>query len=58
MRFIKGDNLKHAIDRFHASRRASGHGAFRQVLRRFLDVCTPWPTPHSRRRAAPRPQAG
>src|SRR5262245_31617241 len=39
MRFIKGDNLKHAIDAFHASKAGFDSVAFRQVLRRFLDVC-------------------
>jgi serine/threonine protein kinase len=44
MRFIKGDNLKEAIGRFHQAEgpaRATGERslAFRQLLRRFIDVC-------------------
>jgi serine/threonine-protein kinase len=64
MRFIKGDNLKEAIKRFHeasplASRPASGgrqpsdtsseHNLeFRQLLRRFIDVCNAIAYAHSR----------
>ena len=47
MRFVKGDSLKEAIERFHADestnkdpgRSASGGLALRKLLRRFLDVC-------------------
>jgi serine/threonine-protein kinase len=53
MRFIRGDNLKDAIQRFH---QADGRGrdpsersvAFRQLLRRFLDVCNAVAYAHSR----------
>jgi serine/threonine-protein kinase len=53
MRFIKGDSLQQAIDRFHA---AEGPGrdpgerrlALRQLLRRFLDVCNAVAYAHSR----------
>jgi serine/threonine protein kinase len=44
MRFIKGDNLKEAIRRFHAAERPGRDPgerslALRQLLRRFVDVC-------------------
>ena len=55
MRFIEGDSLKQAIERFHDS---SGHSqeepraydslAFRQLLRRFVDVCNAIAYAHSR----------
>jgi eukaryotic-like serine/threonine-protein kinase len=53
MRFIRGDSLKAAIDRFHA---AEGPGrppaeramAFRALLRRFVDVCNAVAYAHSR----------
>jgi formylglycine-generating enzyme required for sulfatase activity len=53
MRFIKGDNLKEAIERFH---RADGPGrdpgeralALRQLLGRFVDVCQAVAYAHSR----------
>jgi tetratricopeptide (TPR) repeat protein/tRNA A-37 threonylcarbamoyl transferase component Bud32 len=53
MRFIKGDNLKAAVRRFHAratdGRRASFDGVdFRQLLRRFIDVCNAIAYAHSR----------
>jgi tetratricopeptide (TPR) repeat protein len=48
MRFVKGDNLKHAIDRFHDSRKGFDTVEFRQVLRRFLDVCNAVAFAHSR----------
>jgi eukaryotic-like serine/threonine-protein kinase len=63
MRFIKGDNLKEAIGRFHgtapsaAIRQTGGLGgegdsqrnlAFRQLLRRFVDVCNAVAYAHSR----------
>jgi serine/threonine protein kinase len=64
MRFIKGDSLQDAIDRFHAgrSREPSETGenaarlaaptfhslAFRQLLRRFVDVCNAVSYAHSR----------
>src|SRR5262249_46738585 len=37
MRFVKGDNLDHAIRRFHASKEGFDSVEFRQLLRRFLD---------------------
>ena len=53
MRFIKGDSLKEAIERFHtggepgpdAGRRSLG---LRQLLRRFTDVCNAIDYAHSR----------
>src|SRR6266550_7739707 len=53
MRFIRGDSLKDAIDRFHAadnSDRDPGERslAFRQLLRRFVDVCNAVAFAHSR----------
>jgi serine/threonine protein kinase/tetratricopeptide (TPR) repeat protein len=60
MRFIRGDNLKEAIDRFHGEpgrasagsrRKARGANAtplaFRQLLRRFIDVCNAIDYAHS-----------
>ena len=53
MRFIKGDSLKEAIDRFHADK--SHHGdpgrrslELRKLLRRFTDVCNAIEYAHSR----------
>jgi serine/threonine-protein kinase len=60
MRFIKGDSLKEAIDRFHGERGGASAGrrsrrgarpspvAFRQLLRRFVDVCNAVEYAHSR----------
>jgi serine/threonine-protein kinase len=54
MRFIKGDSLKEAIRRFHEADRAPDRDpgerslAFRQLLRRFLDVCNAVAYAHSR----------
>jgi eukaryotic-like serine/threonine-protein kinase len=53
MRFIKGDSLKDAIDRFHqadAALRDPGERslALRQLLRRFIDVCNAIAYAHSR----------
>jgi tetratricopeptide (TPR) repeat protein/tRNA A-37 threonylcarbamoyl transferase component Bud32 len=53
MRFIKGDSLKEAIDRFHgdeALRRAPGRRSLelRRLLRRFTDVCNAIDYAHSR----------
>jgi serine/threonine-protein kinase len=54
MRFIKGDSLKEAIRRFHEADQAPGRNsserslAFRQLLRRFLDVCNAVGYAHSR----------
>jgi serine/threonine-protein kinase len=53
MRFIKGDSLKEAIDRFH-SRGALPHDtgerslALRKLLRRFTDVCNAIEYAHAR----------
>jgi WD40 repeat protein/serine/threonine protein kinase len=53
MRFIKGDNLKDAIERFHRSegpKRDPGETVleFRKLLRRFQDVCNAVAYAHSR----------
>lgn len=48
MRFIKGDNLKHAIDEFHQSGGSFDALAFRRLLGRFLDVCNAIAYAHSR----------
>ena len=53
MRFIQGDSLKEAIDRFHAARRPTATPAvrtleLRKLLRRFLDVCDAIAYAHSR----------
>ena len=53
MRFIKGDSLKEAIERFHAgegSGQDTGRGSLelRRLLRRFTDVCNAIDYAHSR----------
>jgi serine/threonine-protein kinase len=54
MRFIRGDSLKEAIDRFHEAdrhpRRDPGERtlSLRQLLRRFVDVCNAVAYAHSR----------
>ncbi len=53
MRFIKGDNLKEAIDRFHTDHergRDPGQRSLelRQLLRRFTDVCNAIEYAHAR----------
>jgi eukaryotic-like serine/threonine-protein kinase len=50
MRFIKGDSLKDAIERFHTSRKGPGVHSLelRRLLRRFLDVCNAIDYAHSR----------
>jgi serine/threonine protein kinase len=48
MRFIKGDNLSHAIQLFHASKEGFDTVTFRQLLKRFLDVCNAVAYAHSR----------
>jgi serine/threonine-protein kinase len=53
MRFIRGDNLKDAIDRFHSAERAGRDPgertlALRQLLGRFVDVCQAVAYAHSR----------
>jgi serine/threonine-protein kinase len=53
MRFIRGDSLKEAIDRFHADaalRDSPGRRSLelRKLLRRFLDVCNAIDYAHSR----------
>jgi eukaryotic-like serine/threonine-protein kinase len=62
MRFIKGDSLKEAIERFHAPSAGSNRGTrtdasparrnreleLRRLLRRFLDVCNAIDYAHSR----------
>ena len=54
MRFIKGDSLKEAIERFHADaalQRDTGRRSLevRSLLRRFTDVCNTIEYAHSRR---------
>src|SRR5207245_1335212 len=53
MRFVKGDNLKAAIRRFHEAERPGRDPserslALRQLLRRFVDVCNAVAYAHSR----------
>ena len=49
MRFIKGDNLKAAIERFHATEPVRFDSLeFRQLLGRFVDVCQAVAYAHSR----------
>jgi serine/threonine protein kinase/tetratricopeptide (TPR) repeat protein len=53
MRFIKGDNLKEAIRRFHgvldsSPARRFDSVEFRQLLQRFIDVCNAVAYAHSR----------
>jgi serine/threonine-protein kinase len=49
MRFIKGDNLKAAIQRFHAAEPVRFDSLeFRQLLGRFVDVCQAVGYAHSR----------
>lgn len=48
MRFIKGDNLKHASDRFHQAGARFDSLEFRQLLGRFIDVCNAVAYAHSR----------
>jgi serine/threonine-protein kinase len=58
MRFIKGDNLKEAIKRFHDRPPSAGRESpqtasarnleYRQLLRRFIDVCNAIAYAHSR----------
>jgi hypothetical protein len=53
MRFIKGDNLKEAIRRFHEADKPDRDPgerslALRQLLRRFVDVCNAVAYAHSR----------
>ena len=53
MRFIRGDSLKEAIDRFHADEALKDDPGrrsleLRKLLRRFLDVCNAIDYAHSR----------
>jgi serine/threonine-protein kinase len=54
MRFIKGNNLKEAIARFHEAERQPGRDAgqstleLRELLGRFIDVCDAMAYAHSR----------
>jgi serine/threonine-protein kinase len=53
MRFIKGDSLKEAIERFHADHSLTSDSGrrsleLRKLLRRFLDVCNAIDYAHSR----------
>jgi serine/threonine-protein kinase len=47
MRFIQGESLKEALARFHQAPNFQGT-AFRQLLRRFVDVCNAVAYAHSR----------
>src|SRR5262249_2546592 len=47
MRLIQGESLKEALNRFHAAPAFRGT-AFRQLLRRFVDVCNAVAYAHSR----------
>lgn len=59
MRFIRGESMKQAIDQFHANDKARKPGnardaserslAFRQLLRRFVDVCNAVAYAHDRK---------
>jgi serine/threonine-protein kinase len=53
MRFVSGDNLKEAVDRFHADGSLKGDPGrrslgLRKLLRRFLDVCNTIDYAHGR----------
>ena len=54
MRFVRGESLKEAIDRFHQAEPSAGGNAggraiaLRQLLSRFLDVCDAVAYAHSR----------
>jgi WD40 repeat protein/tRNA A-37 threonylcarbamoyl transferase component Bud32 len=54
MRFVKGQSLKEAIDRFHAAEKSDGSDprqwnlALRQLLNRFVAVCNVMAYAHSR----------
>ncbi len=48
MRFIQGDSLKDAIERFHAGTEDRAGLELRRLLRRFLDVCNAIEYAHSR----------
>jgi tRNA A-37 threonylcarbamoyl transferase component Bud32 len=53
MRFVKGDSLQAALERYHAGEKSKGDAgvsrlALRQLLRRFVDVCNTIGYAHSR----------
>ena len=48
MRFIRGDSLKEAIERFHTRPTGSRDLELRKLLRRFMDVCNAIDYAHSR----------
>ncbi len=48
MRFIKGESLKDAIERFHAAGSKAPDLELRRLLRRFIDVCNAIDYAHSR----------
>jgi eukaryotic-like serine/threonine-protein kinase len=48
MRFIKGDSLKDAIERFHTTGAKTRDLELRRLLRRFMDVCNAIDYAHSR----------
>ena len=63
MRFIRGDSLKEAIERFHkaeSANRSPGERTLelRGLLGRFVDVCNAIAYAHSRGSLAPRSEAG
>lgn len=53
MRFLRGGNLREAIETFHAAKKTGGDSTeqsltFRRLLRRFIDVCNAVAFAHSR----------
>jgi serine/threonine-protein kinase len=48
MRFVQGDNLREALRRFHGDSHSFNSIEFRQLLRRFVDVCNAVGYAHSR----------
>jgi serine/threonine-protein kinase len=48
MRFVRGESLKEAIDRFHAGPSGSRDLELRKLLRRFVDVCNAINYAHTR----------
>jgi serine/threonine-protein kinase len=53
MRFVRGDSLKEAIERFHSDQELQADPGrrsleLRKLLRRFIDVCNPIDYAHSR----------
>ncbi len=48
MRFVRGDSLRQAVDRYHAGPKDRTGLELRRLLRRFLDVCNAIDYAHSR----------